>query len=142
MPSAARTGAGCVVMTGADFATFSVATCVVAEPAALVNTARYRALAETTTSSVVDVAPTTSCHGPACWTCHCTVGVGVPDAVAVNDAVDPRAAVTDAGCAVMAGATCTGAPAPRSATNDATQDIDEFQLIVISLDAHEEMTSR
>ena len=128
--------------TGAVFATVSVATCVVAEPAALVNTARYRAPAVTTTSSVVDVAPTTSCHGPACWICHWTVGVGVPDAAAVNDAVEPRAAVTETGCCVMAGATCTGAPEPWSATNDATQDSAEFQLTVISLDAHDEMTSR
>src|SRR5688572_10234556 len=103
-------------MTGADVATVNVAAAVVAEPAALVNTARYWAPAVTTTSSVVPVAPTMSRHGPACWICHWTVGVGVPDAAAVNDAVEPYAAVTDTGCCVIAGATWTGAPAPWSAT--------------------------
>jgi hypothetical protein len=35
--------------------------------------------------------------------CHCTVGVGVPDAAALNEAVDPAATVTLTGWLVTAG---------------------------------------
>ena len=39
--------------------------------------------------------------------CHCTVGVGLPDAAAVNVAVDPAVTVTLAGWVVTAGAEFT-----------------------------------
>ena len=57
---------------------------------------------------VVDVAPDTFAKAPPFeLTCHCTVGVGVPEAAAVNVAVAPAATVTFAGLVVIAGAVFT-----------------------------------
>jgi len=39
--------------------------------------------------------------------CHCTVGIGVPDADAVNVAVLPAVTVTELGFVVIDGSTCT-----------------------------------
>ena len=46
-------------------------------------------------------------HVPLVFTCHCTVGVGVPVAAAVNVAVSPSKAVTLDGCRLITGATFT-----------------------------------
>jgi hypothetical protein len=55
--------------------------------------------------SVVDVAPAKFVNAPPlALTCHCTVGVGVPEAAAVNVAVAPAATVTFAGFVVIVGA--------------------------------------
>jgi hypothetical protein len=101
-----------VVIAGAVFAAFTVkvAAVVVALPAAFVKTARYLfpliATVVPVMLSVVDVAPDkfVNVPPPLVLTCHCTVGVGEPDAAAVNVAV--AAAVTDtlAGLVVIAGA--------------------------------------
>ena len=40
-------------------------------------------------------------------TCHCTAGDGDPEAVAMNDALVPLAAVVGTGCAVTRGGVCT-----------------------------------
>src|SRR5213594_3519011 len=86
---------GCVVMVGGvgEF-TVSVAAVVVADPAELVNTARYllplcdKVVAKL---SVVEVAPERllKVTPPSVLTCHCTVGVGEPVAAAVKVAVSP-----------------------------------------------------
>ena len=80
--------------------TVSVAALLVAEPAELVNTARYSlpfsASVVLATVSVPDVAPrdrVVNVVPPSVETCHCTVGVGVPDAAAVNVAVAPTVTV-------------------------------------------------
>ena len=56
--------------------------------------------------SVVDVAPARFANvpPPLVLTCHCTVGVGEPDAPAVNVAVAPAVTVTFAGLVVIVGA--------------------------------------
>src|SRR5271163_2892995 len=56
--------------------------------------------------SVVDVAPDMFANVPPPFvlTCHCTVGVGDPDAAALNVAVDPAVTVTFAGLVVIVGA--------------------------------------
>ncbi len=88
--------------------TVSVAAFDVALPAELVNTARY-SLPDSDSVAVpdrvVEVAPDTLLHvvPPSVDTCHWTVGVGVPDAAAVNVAVVPATTVTFAGCLVIAG---------------------------------------
>jgi hypothetical protein len=54
--------------------------------------------------SVVEVAPAKFVKAPPlALTCHCTVGVGEPDAAAVNIAVAPAATVTFAGLVVIVG---------------------------------------
>ena len=70
--------------------TVNVATVVVALPAELVKTARYRSplSAEVgVNASVSAAAPGTSVKvvPPSLLTCHCTVGAGTPDAAATND---------------------------------------------------------
>jgi len=58
--------------------------------------------------NVVDVAPAKFVNAPPlALTCHCTVGVGVPEAAAVNVAVAEAATVTFAGFVVIAGAVFT-----------------------------------
>lgn len=65
---------------------------VVADPAVLVNTARYcvpdMAVVVVATVNVVAVAPPTLANAvdPDGADCHCTDGTGVPDAAALNDA--------------------------------------------------------
>jgi hypothetical protein len=55
--------------------------------------------------NVVEVAPATFEKAPPlALTCHCTVGVGEPDAAAVNVAVAPAVTVTFAGFVVITGA--------------------------------------
>ena len=44
---------------------------------------------------------------PSVDTCHCTVGVGLPEAAAVNVAVAPAVTVAFAGCVVTVGAKST-----------------------------------
>ena len=79
--------------------TVSVAALLVAVPAELVNTASYllplSASVVLATVSVSDVAPVIGVNvaPPSVETCHCTVGVGVPDAAAVNVAVAPTVTV-------------------------------------------------
>ena len=100
--------AGCVVTAGAEF-TVSVAAVVVPEPTEFVNTARYcLALSPATVVKlyVVLVAPLISVQVvPLMLLCHCTVGVGVPLAAAVNVAVSPAFTVVPTGWVVMLGAT-------------------------------------
>ena len=64
------------------------------------------------TVSVVVVAPASVVSSdhvapPSVETSHCTVGVGLPLAAAVNAAVAPAVTVTLAGCAVTVGAKST-----------------------------------
>jgi hypothetical protein len=78
--------------------TVSVAAVVVAVPAAFVNTARYRfpfCAKVVVKLRVVEVAPETLLNAtpPSVLTCHCTVGVGEPVAVAVKVAVWPAVTV-------------------------------------------------
>src|SRR5271156_2493990 len=104
--------AGLLVIVGAMFAAFTVrvAAVVVAVPAAFVKTARYLlpliALVVPVMLSVADVAPDKFVNVPPPFvlTCHCTVGVGEPDAAAVNVAVAPAVTVTLVGSVVIVGA--------------------------------------
>ena len=78
---------------GAKF-TVRVAAAVVTLPDALVNTAWYWFpfidAVVFVSESVVELAPATSLNvPPLVLTCHCTVGAGVPVAVAVKVAVCP-----------------------------------------------------
>src|SRR5713226_1232814 len=87
-----RTGVTDVYAAGG--LTVRVAALVVAVPTELVNTARYWLPLIATVVlgivSVVEVAPARSVKViPFVETCHCTVGVGPPDADAVNAAVTP-----------------------------------------------------
>jgi hypothetical protein len=90
--------------------TVNVAFVVVALPAAFVNTARYSlpfiATVVPGMLSVVEVAPDKFVNVPPLFvlTCHCTVGVGEPDAAAVNVAVAQAVRVTFVGSVVMVGA--------------------------------------
>ena len=97
---ASATLAGLPVTEGA-VQVLSVAACVVAPPHELVKTARYRlpsSLACTTNVRVVLVAPEISVNGPfITLTCHCTVGVGLPLAAAVNVTLLPGVTVWEAG---------------------------------------------
>ena len=99
--------AGCVVTAGATF-TVRVAALLVAVPSEFVNTARYclaLSPAAVVKLYVVLVAPLISDHVvPLVLLCHCTVGVGVPLAAAVNVAVAPAVTVVPAGWVVMLGA--------------------------------------
>ncbi len=93
---------GFVVTVGAKF-TVIVAAVVVAVPEAFVNTARnlvpFWPAVTLGTVSVVVVAPPTFAYvaPPSVLDCHCTVGVGVPVAAAVNSAVPPAFTVTSVG---------------------------------------------
>ena len=88
--------------------TVSVAAVVVADPAELVNTARYwlpfcdKAVVKL---RVVEVPPETLLNvaPPSVLTCHCTVGVGEPLAAAVKVAVWPAVTVWFTGCVVIVG---------------------------------------
>ena len=59
--------------------------------------------------SVVDVAPETLLNvaPPSVETCHCTVGVGLPEAAAVKLAVEPALTVTFTGLVVITGPAVT-----------------------------------
>jgi hypothetical protein len=116
------TSIGCVVTVGATHAGFtvSVAALLVAEPALLVNTARYLLpdcdVLVGEIVSVVDVAPVTFVNvvPPSVDCCHCTVGAEQPAGVepaAVNVASAGAVTVTLVGCVVTLGATQTGAAA-------------------------------
>ena len=103
--------AGFVVTTG-PAVTVKVAAVVVAEPALLVNTARYWlpfCAAAAVKDNVVDVAPATlvKVTPPSALTCHCTVGVGFPLAAAVKVAVELAAALILTGLVVVVGAKFT-----------------------------------
>src|SRR5881628_1797480 len=88
--------------------TVSVAAVVVADPAELVNTARYLLpLCDKVVVKlrVVEVAPEAllKVTPPSVLTCHCTVGVGEPVAAAVKVAVWPAFTVWFTGWVVMVG---------------------------------------
>ena len=107
-PAVTVTFAGFVVITGAEV-TVSVADVDVALLTELANTASYKlpfCPAVVAKLKVVDVAPATGVKlvPPFVLTCHCTVGVGVPVAAAVNVAVAPAATEVFVGCVVIAGA--------------------------------------
>ena len=90
----------------------SVAAVVVAEPLVLVNTARNWfpfCDANAVKLSVVEVAPAifVNVAPPLMLCCHCTVGVGVPLAAAVNVAVCPAFTVWFTGFCVIAGPAVT-----------------------------------
>ena len=98
---------GFVVITG-PAVTVKVAAVVVAEPTLLVKTARYWlpfCAVVAVKASVVDVAPAmlVKLTPPSALTCHCTVGVGLPLAAAVNVAVEPAAALRLTGLVVIVG---------------------------------------
>ena len=109
-PAAALTLTGLVVIAGAAV-TVNVAAVVVAEPTLFVNTARYWlpfCVADTVKDNVVEVAPAIFVKvTPSVLCCHCTVGVGVPLAAAVNVAVAPLATLVLAGFVVITGAAVT-----------------------------------
>ncbi len=111
-PGSAVVLAGCLVTAGA-FCTVSVAASLVALPATFLNTARYCwPLLEVlvfATVSWFEVAPLTLVHvvPPFAEVCHCTVGVGEPEAVASKTALCPSSTVTLAGCFVTTGAART-----------------------------------
>ena len=100
--------AGFVVTLGAKF-TVIVAAVVVADPPAFVNTARnfvpFWPADTLGTVSVVVVAPATfwNVAPPSVLNCHCTVGVGLPEAAAVKTAVWPAFTVTSVGFVVITG---------------------------------------
>ena len=88
--------------------TVRVAAVVVAVPAEFANTARYRLPfcdKVVVKLRVVEVAPETLLNvtPPSVLTCHCTVGVGEPVAVAVKVAVCPAVTVWFVGCVLIAG---------------------------------------
>jgi hypothetical protein len=103
---------GCVVIVGAK-STVSVTGFVVTLLTEFVNTASYRfpfcAPVVAVSVSVADVAPGTFVYvvPPLVLTCHCTVGVGVPVAAAVNVAVVPAVTVVLVGCKLINGAEFT-----------------------------------
>jgi len=121
-PAATDTFTGFVVITGAG-TMVSVAAVVVADPAELVKTAS-KVLpfcpAVAVKLNVVDVAPATAVNAPPVLTIHCTVGVGVPLAAAVNVAVPPTPTDTAVGFVVTTGATVAGAELPQPAINAIT----------------------
>ena len=100
---------GWVVMTGL-VSTVSVAELDVAAPTVLVKTARYwyplSARVVTATLRVVRVAPLMLAQlEPALVeSCHCTVGVGLPDAAAVKATVAPAVTVSLTGWVLTVGA--------------------------------------
>src|SRR6266481_3993468 len=111
LPAHAVWGAGWAVTDGGTF-TVRVAAVVVAGPQVFVNTARYclpLSAPAAVKLRVVVVAPGMSVNvaPPLMLTCHCTVGVGVPLAAAVNVAVWPWLTVRFVGFVVTAGATLT-----------------------------------
>jgi len=96
---------GFSVTVGAK-STVSVAAVVVPVPPAFVNTASYLlpfCEAVVVKLKVVEVAPETAMNDvpPFVLTIHCTVGVGVPVAAAVNVAVFPAVTVVAVGLVVM-----------------------------------------
>jgi hypothetical protein len=102
---------GFVVMDGGAV-TVNVAAVVVAVPTALVNTARYRvpfSPAATGKVSVVAVAPAMllKMAPPSVLCCHCTVGDGMPVAVAEKLTGDPVLTVAFVGFDVTTGAAVT-----------------------------------
>jgi len=114
-PAATVTLAGCVVITG-EALTVSVAGLDVAVPTELVNTASYSvpdcAAVALDTVSVPVVFPESVVSAlnvlpPSVDTNHWTVGVGLPEADAVNVALAPTATLVLAGCAEMVGAKST-----------------------------------
>src|SRR5206468_1373902 len=111
LPAHTVWGVGWVVTDGGTF-TVRVAAVVVAVPQVFVNTARYclpLSAPAAVKLRVVVVAPGMSVNvaPPLMLTCHCTVGVGVPLAAAVNVAVWPAFTVRFVGFVVTAGATLT-----------------------------------
>jgi hypothetical protein len=102
---------GFVVTVGDEF-TVSAAAVVVAEPALFVNTAWYLLpfmdAVTAVSASVDEVAPLMLANSPPlALTCHCTVGVGLPVAAAVNVALDPAVTVWLTGFVVTTGAELT-----------------------------------
>src|SRR5579871_2272112 len=99
---------GFVVTVGAKF-TVIVAAVVVADPLVLVNTARnfvpFCPAVTFGTVNVVVVAPATLLNvaPPSVENCHCTVGVGLPLAAAMNVAVCPAFTVESVGFVVITG---------------------------------------
>ena len=115
LPAATVTLVGCVVITGAAL-TVSVAGLDVAVPTELVNTASYLlpdcAAVAPATVSVPLVLPASVVSGlyvvpPSVDTNHWTVGVGLPEAAAVNVALAPTATLAFAGCVETVGAKST-----------------------------------
>ena len=100
---------GCVLTLGA-LLTVRVAAVVFTIPEEFVNTARYWAPLLTVLVAKLYVSPVAlgiSDQLPLVFTCHCTVGVGVPVAAAVNVAVSPSKAVRFFGWVLTTGATFT-----------------------------------
>jgi hypothetical protein len=87
-----------VIVGGVAEFTVNEAAAVVAAPAELVNTARYRfpfCDKAAVKLRVVEVAPETLLNvaPPSVLTCHCAVGVGEPVAAAVKVAIWPAVTV-------------------------------------------------
>ena len=104
-PASTDTFVGFVVIEGSVF-TVSVAAVVVAVPCVFVKTASYVfpvCAAVVVKLKVVEVAPATAVNPLPEFTIHCTVGVGVPLAAAVNVAVPPAVTVRFVGLVVTTG---------------------------------------
>ena len=109
-PASTDTLVGFVVIAGSVF-TVSVAAVVVAVPCEFVKTASYVfpvCAAVVVKVKVVEVAPATAVNPLPEFTIHCTVGVGVPVAAAVNDADPPAVTVRFVGLVVTTGAAGAG----------------------------------
>ncbi len=100
------------VVTLGGVVTVSVAAVDVAVPQTLVKTARYwcpSSVGAVVNEYVVEVAPPMLLNvtPPSVETCHCTVGLGLPEAAAVKLALVPVQVVTFEGLVVTAGAVLT-----------------------------------
>ncbi len=101
-----------LVVTDGRVSTVRVAAVVVAVEQTLVKTARYCLVLSAATvanESVVEVAPGMLLNvvPPSVETCHCTVGLGLPEAAAVKVAVPPAQTSWLVGFVVTLGATLT-----------------------------------
>src|SRR3954471_6787638 len=99
--------------------TVSVASVVVAVPLVLVNTARYflpLSAVDAANESMVPVWPLrlVNVAPPLVLTCHCTVGAGVPLALAWNVAAPPAVVNTSDGFSVTDGGESAGGAAPTN----------------------------
>ena len=99
--------------SGAGAETVNVATRLVTVFTVFVNIARYSGRSQrewySRRSDVSAVAPGTEVHAapPFVDSCHCKVGVGVPEAAAVNVAVSPATTLSLTGLITITGATST-----------------------------------
>lgn len=118
--------------------TVSVAAEVVTEPTEFANTASTWSpfwLKVVANESVVEVAP-------AIWvqllplfveTCHCTVGVGLPVAAALNVAIAPVSTDTEVGSVVMTGAETAGGAATWGMTLRSAAGVRALPTVLVKI---------